>query len=91
MGRSWASPTPRTAPEAVAIKNAGQLVGDREVIALLLEELLHPRYRDGVIVDGFPRTEVQVEFLKLFYHALLGLNSGGASIVFASRWYFLIS
>src|SRR3954447_14116913 len=63
-----------TTPQAVAIKNAGQLVGDREVIALLLEELLDPRYRDGVIVDGFPRTKVQVECLKLFYHALLGLT-----------------
>ncbi|AWM38351.1 Adenylate kinase [Gemmata obscuriglobus] len=60
-----------TTPQAVAIKNAGQLVGDREVVALLLEELLHPQYRDGVIVDGFPRTKVQVECLKLFYHALL--------------------
>lgn len=63
-----------TAPEAVALKNAGQMVGDREVIGLLLEELLDPRYRDGVIVDGFPRTKAQVEFLKLFYHALLGLD-----------------
>jgi adenylate kinase len=63
-----------TTPQAVAIKNAGQLVGDREVITLLLEELLDPRYRNGVIVDGFPRTKVQVEFLKLFYHALLGLD-----------------
>jgi adenylate kinase len=50
------------------------MVGDREVITLLLEELLDPRYRDGVIVDGFPRTKVQVEFLKLFYHAMLGLE-----------------
>jgi adenylate kinase len=65
-----------TAPHAQALKNAGQMVGDREVIALLLEELLDPRYRDGVIVDGFPRTMVQVEFLKLFYHALLGLDPG---------------
>jgi adenylate kinase len=65
-----------TAPHAVALKNAGQMVGDREVIALLLEELLDPKYRDGVIIDGFPRTKVQVEFLKLFYHALLGLVSG---------------
>lgn len=60
-----------TTPQAVAIKNSGQLVGDREVLALLLEELLDPKYRDGVIVDGFPRTKVQVECLKLFYHALL--------------------
>ena len=66
-----------TSPEAAALKAAGRLVGDREVIALLLEELLDPRYRDGVIVDGFPRTAAQVEFLKLFYHALLGLDAGG--------------
>ncbi len=66
-----------TTPQAVAIKNAGQMVGDREVITLLLEELLDPQYRDGVIVDGFPRTEVQVEFLKLFYHELLALDPDG--------------
>src|SRR6266550_8808691 len=60
-----------TSPQAVAIKNAGKMVGDREVIGLLFEELLSPRYRDGVIIDGFPRTKVQVECLKLFYHTML--------------------
>lgn len=64
-----------TTPQAVAIKNAGQMVGDREVIGLLLEELLDPQYHDGVIVDGFPRTKVQVECLKLFYHATLELHA----------------
>ena len=64
-----------TTPRAVAIKNSGQMVGDREVIGLLLEELLEPKYRDGVIVDGFPRTKVQVECLKLFYHAMLELHA----------------
>jgi adenylate kinase len=52
-------------PEAQRIKNAGGMVGDREVIGLLLRELLKPEYRDGVILDGFPRTKVQVECLKL--------------------------
>ncbi len=52
-------------PEARRIKNAGGMVGDREVIGLLLKQLLHPEYRDGVILDGFPRTKVQVECLKL--------------------------
>jgi adenylate kinase len=61
-------------PQAVALKNAGKMVGDREVITLLFEELLKPAYHDGVIVDGFPRTPVQVECLKLFYHAMLGLH-----------------
>ncbi len=74
-----------TTPQATSIKNAGQMVGDREVIGLLLEELLNPEYRDGVIVDGFPRTKVQVEFLKLFYHAMIAsqaesTNSNGTRI-----------
>ena len=61
-------------PEAVALKNAGKLVGDRMVIGLLFEELLKPEYQHGVIVDGFPRTPVQVECLKLFYDKMLALH-----------------
>ncbi len=60
-------------PEARALKNAGNMVGDREVIGLLLRQLLRAEYRDGVILDGFPRTKVQVECLKLLVdkmHAL---------------------
>ncbi len=64
-----------TAPHAVALKNAGQMVGDREVIGLLLDELLDPKYHDGVVVDGFPRTKPQVECLKLFYHEMLQLHA----------------
>lgn len=61
-------------PEAVALKNAGKLVGDRMVIGLLFAELLKPLYQHGVIVDGFPRTRVQVECLKLFYDKMLALH-----------------
>ena len=60
-------------PEARALKNAGNMVGDREVVGLLLRQLLRPEYHDGVILDGFPRTNVQVECLKLLVdkmHAL---------------------
>ena len=60
-------------PEAKALKDAGNMVGDREVVGLLLRELLRPDYHDGVIIDGFPRTTVQVECLKLLVarmHAL---------------------
>jgi adenylate kinase len=64
-----------TSPQAVAIKNAGKMVGDREVIGLLFDELLKPEYHEGVIIDGFPRTKVQVECLKLFYRAMLELHS----------------
>ena len=63
-----------TSPQAIKIKNAGQMVGDREVIGLLLEELLDPRYYDGVIVDGFPRTKVQAQCLKLFSDKMLELH-----------------
>ncbi|MGA3006776.1 MAG: nucleoside monophosphate kinase, partial [Opitutaceae bacterium] len=72
-------------PEAQRIKNAGGMVGDREVVSLLLRRLLRPEYRDGAILDGFPRTKVQVECLKLliermhklrheFYHTPLGIH-----------------
>jgi adenylate kinase len=64
-----------TSPQAVAIKDAGKMVGDREVIGLLFDELLSPKYYEGVIVDGFPRTKVQVECLKIFYYAMLELHS----------------
>jgi adenylate kinase len=60
-------------PEARALKDAGNMVGDRDVIGLVLRELLRPEYNDGVILDGFPRTHVQVECLKLLVdkmHAL---------------------
>ena len=52
-------------PEARRIKDAGGMVGDREVLSIILHELLKPEYRDGCILDGFPRTHVQVESLKL--------------------------
>lgn len=54
-----------TTPEAERIKQAGGMVGDREVIAILFRKLLEEEYRDGCILDGFPRTRVQVECLKL--------------------------
>jgi len=60
-------------PEAQKLKDAGSMVGDRDVIGLVLRELLRPEYQDGAILDGFPRTNVQVECLKLLVdkmHAL---------------------
>ena len=52
-------------PEARRVKDAGYMVGDREVVGILFRRLLQPEYRDGCILDGFPRTQVQVECLKL--------------------------
>ena len=53
-----------TTPEAQKIKDAGGMVGDKEVIGILLRKLIQPEFRDGAILDGFPRTDVQVECLK---------------------------
>ena len=72
-------------PEARALKDAGNMVGDRDVIGLVTRELLRAEYHDGVILDGFPRTNVQVECLKLlvdkmhavrreFYHTPLSIH-----------------
>src|SRR5436190_8488508 len=71
-------------PEARALKDVGNMVGDREVVGLVLRRLLCQEYHDGVILDGFPRTNVQVECLKLlvdqmnalrqeFYHTPLSI------------------
>lgn len=64
-----------TSPEATKMKDAGKMVGDSEVLSLLLDELLKPRYESGTVVDGFPRTKVQVECLKLLYQKLRGLRA----------------
>ena len=53
-------------PEAQKIKDQGGMVGDKEVIGILLRHLLDEDFRDGAVLDGFPRTKVQVECLKLF-------------------------
>ncbi len=64
-----------TSPEAQKMKDAGNMVGDAEVLTLVFSELLKPRYESGTVVDGFPRTKVQVECLKLLYQELRGLRA----------------
>jgi adenylate kinase len=59
-----------TGPEAKRIKDAGGMVGDRQVMGMLFRKLLEPPFINGAIVDGFPRTKVQVECLKLLYARL---------------------
>ena len=54
-----------TTPQAHRIKQAGGMVGDREVVELVFRKLLEEEYRDGCVLDGFPRTRVQVECLHL--------------------------
>lgn len=54
-----------SSPEFVKIKNSGALVGDKDVVGLLLKKLLDPAYVKGAIIDGFPRSRPQAEFLRL--------------------------
>lgn len=61
-------------PEARRLKDHGNMVGDREVVSLLLRQLLRREYRDGAILDGFPRTKVQVECLKLLVDKMHSLR-----------------
>lgn len=61
-------------PEARRIKEGGGLVGDREVVRLVFRRLLDPIYRDGAVLDGFPRTKVQVECLKLLVQKMQELR-----------------
>ena len=60
-------------PAMQAVKDAGGMIGDREVLSVLLHELLKPEHRDGAILDGFPRTKVQVECLKMLYENMTRL------------------
>lgn len=49
--------------QAKAVMDAGGLVSDAIVIAILRDRLAAPDTAQGVILDGFPRTTVQAEAL----------------------------
>jgi adenylate kinase len=70
-------------PEARKKIDAGMLVGDREVIEIILRKLLDPIYQTGAVVDGFPRTKVQVECVKLLFNQLVALRNKYANTLFA--------
>ena len=61
-------------PEARAVKARGAMVGDREVVGILLRKLLEPEQQNGALLDGFPRTKVQVECLKLLFDEMIALR-----------------
>lgn len=61
-------------PEAKRIKAQGGMVGDREVVGLVFRKLLEPQFKNGAILDGFPRTKVQVECLKMLYDRMKALR-----------------
>ena len=65
-------------PEARKLKDAGLMVGDGEVIGLMLRALIKPENKGGVIVDGFPRTGVQAECLKILFNNIKALHKKNA-------------
>ena len=71
-------------PEARAIKARGGMVGDRDVVGILFRKLLEPDQQNGALLDGFPRTKVQVECLKLLFDEMIALRrefSGTSEVV----------
>lgn len=74
-------------PQARKLIDAGMLVGDKEVTDLVLRALLEPRYQSGAVVDGFPRTKVQVECLKMFYNKLNELRAKHVNTMLAHRFH----
>jgi len=61
-------------PVAKALKDAGKLVGDREVMGILFRKMLEPEFHDGAVLDGFPRTKIQVECMKLLVEKISSLH-----------------
>ncbi len=61
-------------PEAIALKAQGSMVGDRDVVRIVFRKLLEPQFVGGAVLDGFPRTKVQVECLKLLFDQMIALR-----------------
>jgi len=70
-------------PAAREIKSRGGMVGDRDVVSILFRKLLEPGQRNGAILDGFPRTKVQVECLKMLYDEMIALRRDFTDTPFA--------
>jgi adenylate kinase len=75
-----------TTPEMEKLKAQGGMVGDKEAVTALLRALLEPIYRDGVVLDGFPRTPVQVECLKLLVDKINQLHDQFANTPLAMHF-----
>lgn len=61
-------------PECKELINQGQMISDRYVIELVLHAMLDCDPTVGVLVDGFPRTDIQVEALKLLHDKMTELR-----------------
>ncbi|ORZ13597.1 hypothetical protein BCR42DRAFT_377891 [Absidia repens] len=55
-------------PECRKLKDQGLLISDAHVVELMLHAIIQsPHPETGVLIDGFPRTQIQAEVLSLFY------------------------
>lgn len=63
-------------PEIRSMIDRGELVPDAAVLDALLDAVLNPDLNDGagLVIDGFPRTATQVEFVKALHDRLLDLH-----------------
>jgi adenylate kinase family enzyme len=60
------------------------MVDDEVVFQALLKELAKPKYKHGVVVDGFPRTEKQVAMISKWYDSLSGQSTQSTSFNFVT-------
>lgn len=65
-----------TSNEIKHIIDRGELVPDHMVLDALLEVVLNPETNDGagLVIDGFPRTALQVDFVKLLHDKLMVMS-----------------
>lgn len=59
-------------PEVKKLMDAGVLIDDKTATLLLFRALTRPDYREGVVMDGYPRTSAQGEIVKLLADRLNG-------------------
>jgi adenylate kinase len=57
-------------PEFKKIKDTGNLVSDNDVTTIVFTNILNRKYAGGVLVDGYPRTTIQAEWVKLLHSAI---------------------
>jgi len=64
MLRAAVSSGSEVGKKAKAVMDAGQLVSDEIVVAIIADRLDQPDTKNGVIFDGFPRTTAQADALE---------------------------
>lgn len=85
MLRSAIADKTETGLKAKAFMDAGQLVPDEVVIAIVKERLAASDCRNGYILDGFPRTVAQAEALGKFARIDAAVNLEVAEDVLVNR------